>query len=436
MVVDFIVAFGAYFWDYFFTLIMFLLFTQKVDLQNIGLAGVSSAILAGITTFIGLEIVGFMVLFGGLVLASQKTIVAQTAKIYLLIASILTIFLTDLGGVLVLAARSLFGISDLRALAGAFLMSLVLNIGVCLLIVRYRELLTDFWTEPLFYRIAYRVLLIIFWCLCLLHIVTDSLQITLQISFWLTVITLGIGSLAGYSYYVTIIKLKNEMLLEQQSKQEKLFKNYLSEISSAYQEMADFRHDYRNLLLTLKLKIEATGDKELNEYFQNVVAYSENELGNVLEHRLLAPVTRIKNTALRSVIVAKLVKASQQQITVALDVLADVEFSPKLELVIARIISLLLDNAIEASATEKAPKIAVGLEAYGEGGVDIIVTNRVTTDTMQINKWFSPGYTTKTNDSKHGRGLVIVRELVSHNEALSLRASCENEKVKFVLGVS
>lgn len=315
-------------------------------------------------------------------------------------------------------------------------MSLVLNIGVCLLIVRYRELLTDFWTEPLFYRIAYRVLLIIFWCLCLLHIVTDSLQITLQISFWLTVITLGIGSLAGYSYYVTIIKLKNEMLLEQQSKQEKLFKNYLGEISSAYQEIADFRHDYRNLLLTLKLKIEATGDKELNEYFQNVVAYSENELGNVLEHRLLAPVTRIKNTALRSVIVAKLVKASQQQIAVDLDVLADVEFSPKLELVIARIISLLLDNAIEASATEKAPKIAVGLEAYGEGGVDIIVTNRVTTDTMQINKWFSPGYTTKTNDSKHGRGLVIVRELVSHNEALSLRASCENEKVKFVLGVS
>lgn len=267
MVVDFIVAFGAYFWDYFFTLIMFLLFTQKVDLQNIGLAGVSSAILAGITTFIGLEIVGFMVLFGGLVLASQKTIVAQTAKIYLLIASILTIFLTDLGGVLVLAARSLFGLSDLRALTGAFLMSLVLNIGVCLLIVRYRELLTDFWTEPLFYRIAYRVLLIIFWCLCLLHIVTDSLQITLQISFWLTVITLGIGSLAGYSYYVTIIKLKNEMLLEQQSKQEKLFKNYLGEISSAYQEIADFRHDYRNLLLTLKLKIEATGDKELNEYF-------------------------------------------------------------------------------------------------------------------------------------------------------------------------
>lgn len=354
MVVDFIVAFGAYFWDYFFTLITFLLFTQKVDLQNIGLAGVSSVILAGITTFIGLESVGFMVLFGGLVLASQKTIVAQTAKIYLLIASILTIFLTDLGGVLVLAARSLFGLSDLRALTGAFLMSLVLNIGVCLLIVRDRELLTDFWTEPLFYRIAYRVLLIIFWCLCLLHIVTDSLQITLQISFWLTVITLGIGSLAGYSYYVTIIKLKNEMLLEQQSKQEKLFKNYLSEISSAYQEMADFRHDYRNLLLTLKLKIEATGDKELNEYFQNVVAYSENELGNVLEHRLLAPVTRIKNTALRSVIVAKLVKASQQQIAVDLDVLADVEFSPKLELVIARIISLLLDDAIEASATEKA----------------------------------------------------------------------------------
>lgn len=80
--------------------------------------------------------------------------------------------------------------------------------------------------------------------------------------------TVGIESLAGYSYYVTIIKLKNEMLLEQRSKQEKLFKNYLSEISSAYQEMADFRHDYRNLLLTLKLKIEVTGDKELKVSFR------------------------------------------------------------------------------------------------------------------------------------------------------------------------
>lgn len=436
MVVDFIVAFGAYLWDYFFTLIMFLLFTQKIDLKNIGLATVSSAILAGITNFIGLEIMGLIVLFGSVVLASKKTVVAPKAKIYLLIASILTIFLTDLGGVLVLTFRTLFSFLDLSTLVGAFLMSLVLNIGVCLLIVRYRDLLTDFFAEPSFYRIAYRVILFIFWCLCLLHIVTDSLQITLQISFWLIVITIGIGSLAGYSYYVTIIKLKNEMLLEQQSKQEKLFKNYLSEISSAYQEMADFRHDYRNLLLTLKLKIEATGDKELNEYFKNVVAYSENELGNVFEHRLLAPVARIKNTALRSVIVAKLVKASKQQIAVDLDVLADVELSSKLELVIARIISILLDNAIEASATEKVPKIAVGFEAYGESSVDIIVTNRATTENMQINKWFSPGYTTKTNGHKHGRGLVIVRELVSNNEALSLRASCENEKVKFVLGVS
>lgn len=436
MVVDFTVAFGAYLWDYFFTLIMFLLFIQKVDLKSIGLVGVSSAILAGTTNFIGLEIMGFIVLFGCLVLANKKTVVAQTAKIYLLMASILTIFLTDLGGVLVLTIRSLFDLSDLSVLAGAFLMSLVLNIGVCLLIVRYRDLLTDFLVEPLFYRIAYRVVLLIFWCICLLHIVTDSLQITLQISFLLVLITLGIGSLAGYSYYVTIIKLKNEMLLEQRSKQEKLFKNYLSEISSAYQEMANFRHDYRNLLLTLKLKIEATGDKELNKYFQNVVTYSENELGNVFEHRLLAPVTRIKNTALRSVIVAKLVKASKQQIAVELDVLADVELLPKLELVVSRIISILLDNAIEASATVKAPKITVGLEAYGEGSVDIIVTNRVTADTMQINKWFSPGYTTKTNGLKHGRGLGIVRELVSNNEALSLRVSCENKKVKFVLGVS
>lgn len=31
--------------------------------------------------------------------------------------------------------------------------------------------------------------------------------------------------------------------------------------------MADFRHDYRNLLLTLKLKIEVTGDKELKVSF-------------------------------------------------------------------------------------------------------------------------------------------------------------------------
>lgn len=32
--------------------------------------------------------------------------------------------------------------------------------------------------------------------------------------------------------------------------------------------MADFRHDYRNLLLTLKLKIEVTVDKELKVSFR------------------------------------------------------------------------------------------------------------------------------------------------------------------------
>ena len=91
----------------------------------------------------------------------------------------------------------------------------------------------------------------------------------------IAIFTIALLVIVFYFYQDTVTKLENTALVAEQARQMKAFQLYLQEINDYYQEIANFRHDYKNLLLTLGNRIAKSGDADLQAYYQQMVTYSD-----------------------------------------------------------------------------------------------------------------------------------------------------------------
>lgn len=249
----------------------------------------------------------------------------------------------------------------------------------------------------------------------------------------IAIFTIALWVIVFYFYQDTVTKLENTALVVEQARQMKAFQLYLQEINDYYQEIANFRHDYKNLLLTLGNRIAKSGDADLQAYYQQMVTYSDQQVRGVIKPRNLAQLEQIELQSLRSVILAKLTKANQLGIETQLNVTGWVQGGRVNELELARIVAILLDNAIEASSKQEQKWLGIGLDSYGEDGVDILIENKFAGDKVpNLTAWFERGYTTK--GSNRGRGLTIVNQLCDKN-LIDLEVEYKRGVVCFILGI-
>lgn len=261
---------------------------------------------------------------------------------------------------------------------------------------------------------------------------TDEWMLVI-VSAIIAIFTIALLVIVFYFYQDTVTKLENTALVAEQARQMKAFQLYLQEINDYYQEIANFRHDYKNLLLTLGNRIAKSGDADLQSYYQQMVTYSDQQIRGVIKSRNLAQLEQIELQSLRSVILAKLTKANQLGIETQLNVTGWVQGGRVNELELARIVAILLDNAIEASSKQEQKWLGIGLDSYGEDGVDILIENKFTGDKApNLTAWFERGYTTK--GSNHGRGLAIVNQLCDKN-LIDLEVEYKRGLVCFILGI-
>ncbi len=66
-----------------------------------------------------------------------------------------------------------------------------------------------------------------------------------------------------------------------------MFATHFQTVRDYYQEIVDFKHDYKNMLQTLSIKIHETKNQALIDYFQQLTDYSQNSLKNSLSLDLL-----------------------------------------------------------------------------------------------------------------------------------------------------
>lgn len=190
---------------------------------------------------------------------------------------------------------------------------------------------------------------------------------------------------------------------------------YTAQIEALYGEIRSIRHDYVNIIASLKTGIEENDMAQVKEIYTDVLSEVKQSLQN--QKYDLIQLRKIKIPAVKGILSAKLLAALQKEIVVNIEILNEVEESYFNTLDFIRILSIFLDNAIEAASISDQKQVTICL--IQETNKQVIIINNSTRDTViDKRKMFTKGYSTK--GEQRGLGLAIVKDILVNYPNASL----------------
>ena len=236
---------------------------------------------------------------------------------------------------------------------------------------------------------------------------------------YMIVLLIGLVLLSVISIMTYISK---ERLIEQheQSKQEQLVA-YVEKLEFLHDELATFRHDYANLLLSLEGAIRANNLQQVKQIFEQTIAPTATLINH---HQLeLTKLSRITVPEVKSVLSMKILAAQRKSLTVHLDIPQPISqiAMPMDEFI--RIMSILLDNAVEGA--EKSDNKMIQIALFVVGNLQyFVVKNSIGNAEANVEKLYAKSFSTKGEG--RGIGLFSVQRIIEKNPNATLLTKVED----------
>lgn len=200
--------------------------------------------------------------------------------------------------------------------------------------------------------------------------------------------------------------------------------DYNNEIERLNDELAMFRHDYLNILHTLRIAIANEDLEQIKDTYEHVLAPTEKFLLNISKQN--TALSKIKNIELKSLVSYKYEYAKRRNLSVFLSINQPIFFDQTIDLVmLVRILSILLDNAIENAihTEDKSLWLSVNKEI---NSTNFIIENSFEGTFPEMSKK-KERYTTKSDKNNHGLGLLYVNQITKENDNYDLETTIENK---------
>ena len=221
-------------------------------------------------------------------------------------------------------------------------------------------------------------------------------------------------------------KLEQEILL-QKDRQITDLTAYSKQIEYLYNEIRSFRHDYLGILSSLKSGIVNKDIEALETVYKNVLSKTEHRVQG--ERYEIANLINVKNDAIKGLLFSKILEAQSQGIEIHPEVFEPFN-TPNIELLdFITILSILLENAIEAVQPNTNQKVVVALIA-GEPQV-VIIENSIGIEKVDVINIYKRGFSTK--GESRGIGLANAKRILEKYPNCSLRTESGGYKFKQTL---
>ncbi|USR87616.1 GHKL domain-containing protein [Lactiplantibacillus pentosus] len=255
----------------------------------------------------------------------------------------------------------------------------------------------------------------------------ENITATIQLALITAFIVMLLMMLWQMVFFVRSYMKKQEA--SYQAQQNAQLNDYLKSVERQYLELRKFKHDYKNLMLSLQDSLTNGNSPEQTEYFKELIAQSAVETS--LDSGKIVKVQHLGNETLRGLIVQKFLDAQAQGINLTVELNTE-NFVIHHELVdIIRIVGNLLDNAIEATQATADKQIICAFNTLN-GTKEISVRNP-TNQKIDANKVFELGVSTK--GAQRGFGLSNVHQLVVQHRNFFLDMNSQDNQVVMTLTV-
>lgn len=225
----------------------------------------------------------------------------------------------------------------------------------------------------------------------------------------------------GAFFSVGLIKqsIKNR-LLKQESQS---LTEYMKMLELTNNEIRNFRHDYKNILLTIEGYLDEKDYSSLDNYFRKVIMPT----GTYLEKDSfkISKASNIESSAVKSLVVNKVLIAQQKGINTIIEIPKTIKELPdNLIMLLIRALGIILDNAIEGAELTKNPELRIAMFEVGTT-LTIIIQNSCLENIPPIHQLKQSGFSTK--GAGRGQGLVILQELIHEVDNVFLETKIEND---------
>lgn len=218
--------------------------------------------------------------------------------------------------------------------------------------------------------------------------------------------------------YVLLILFFSELLIINQIIQNtitfKIRTMYITTLEDYNKNMAEtaknlllFKHDYKNVLLTLDSFIEANDMNELKHFFTDELMQESRQIDKEDQQYLV--LSQIDNAIIRSLIFSKYVEAKRKDITFSIAVTEQIQTIFEHPVVVTRILGNLLDNAIEAAAESEKATVTLKISYFSENELQLVLTNSAKDSEAELEQLKQLGYSSKAQHS--GLGLASIQAL-------------------------
>lgn len=223
-------------------------------------------------------------------------------------------------------------------------------------------------------------------------------------------------------------KIEKEIALNQKKFEQRHLQNYTDEIVGLYNEIRGFRHDYAGMLVCMQMAIDSGDLQEIDRVYNEVLVKANLKLRS--DKYTYFDLNNIEDSALRSLIAQAIVYAGNNGVEFSLEV-KDTITNLQIELLdLVRIMSVLLNNAVEGSAESCKKKIEVAVIKMDYETV-IVIQNSCKVTSTHPEDLFALGFSTK--GANRGIGLNNVKEILDKYKNIILETVMEDSTFRQVI---
>lgn len=223
------------------------------------------------------------------------------------------------------------------------------------------------------------------------------------------------------------VQAEREIALKQKKFEQEHLQTYTDEIVALYNEIRGFRHDYAGMLVSMQIAIDSKDLQEIDRIYKEVLVKANQKLRS--DKYTYFDLNNIEDTALRSLIAQSIVYARNKDVEFTLEVKDIItRLSDLLDLV--RIMSVLLNNAVEGAAESYSKQMEVAVIKMDLETV-IVIQNSCKYTMTPSEDLFELGFSTKGRN--RGIGLNNVKEILDKYENIILETEMEDSKFRQII---
>lgn len=224
------------------------------------------------------------------------------------------------------------------------------------------------------------------------------------------------------------VQIEREIALKQKKFEQEHLQTYTDEIVGLYNEIRGFRHDYAGMLVSMQMAIDSGNLQEIDRVYNEVLVKVNQKLRS--EKYTYFDLNNIEDSALRSLIAQSIVYARNNDIEFTLEV-KDTITRLSIDLLdLVRIMSVLLNNAVEGAAESYLKQMEVAVIRMDLETV-IVIQNSCKITMSPSEDLFELGFSTKGRN--RGIGLNNVKEILDKYENIILETEIEESTFRQII---